>query len=435
MAHLKGHIGYPIIGDKSVEFYKDPIEFVNKRVNEFDEKIFQSRVLNTPTVFIASAEGVRQLLYEKSHNFEMGYRAFMYNLYGDNLLFSGHDEAHRIRSVLHHLFSGESVQQWDSLLEKLMNRNFDRLDSGCALPMYKVFKRFCTELSISIFLDVDIESSLELVQETTDLATTHWHGIISVPFSLKVPYWSSGFKKAIEAKNSLFEIICKRLVQTVDGDFLQQIKSAGFKDMTEAAHHVLLFISALVPKAMASLLTSFTILMAEKDYITHCEKACRDEQYLQYVLLEVQRLWPPFLGGRRLASQDCEIGGFKIPKGYAAAYITYSAQRDPKIFPDPDEFRPERWRTCNAGNENYLSCFGGGPRDCVGSSLMNRMLKTVCKYLLNHYSWLVPNGQDLTHKWLPVSRPKQQVMVVYELKSDLEQSSEFTEVDDPDIHS
>ncbi|XP_077992507.1 uncharacterized protein LOC144446581 isoform X2 [Glandiceps talaboti] len=431
MAAPKGHIGYPVVGDKSIEFYKDPIEFVNRRINDYSERIFQSRVINTPTVFIASCQGVHQLLHEKSQCFDMGYRVFMYSLYGDNLLFTGHEEAHRIRKVLQNLFCGEAVKNWDGLIGKLINRNFDHLCSSTALPMYKVFKQFATELSLSIFLGLDVEESTELTHQIIQLTTTHWHGIISVPFSMKVPYWSSGYKKAVGAKKALFDIIYKKLSASKDGEFLHQIRTAGFKDTAEAAHHALLFISALVPKAIASLLTSFTILMAQPENEHHKQKASESQRYLHQVLLEVQRLWPPFLGGRRLATQDCIIDGIKIPKDYAAVYITYAAHRDPKVFPEPEVFHPDRWQTYNAGQENLLSCYGGGPRDCVGKVLMEKMIQTVCQYLLDHYTWKLPDDQDLTHKWLPVSRPKEQVMVTYYPVLKEEQSSSQPQENNP----
>uniref|UniRef100_A0A4W5MKA1 Uncharacterized protein n=1 Tax=Hucho hucho TaxID=62062 RepID=A0A4W5MKA1_9TELE len=65
--------------------------------------------------------------------------------------------------------------------------------------------------------------------------------------------------------------------------------------------------------------------------------------YFYYVLLEVQRLWPPFIGGRRIANQDTTLGGFHIPKGYAAVYISHAIHRDPEVFQQPKDFLPGRW--------------------------------------------------------------------------------------------
>ena len=49
--------------------------------------------------------------------------------------------------------------------------------------------------------------------------------------------------------------------------FIADAKEAGFKDEEEAAHHILLFVSALIPKAIASMLTSFFIATSGPDKV------------------------------------------------------------------------------------------------------------------------------------------------------------------------
>ena len=71
--HLPGHMGLPIIGDKSVEFYRDVIGFVNHRIHKYNSRLFVTRFLNTPTVFVASNAGVQELLN--------GRNIYIYNIY------------------------------------------------------------------------------------------------------------------------------------------------------------------------------------------------------------------------------------------------------------------------------------------------------------------------------------------------------------------
>ena len=49
--------------------------------------------------------------------------------------------------------------------------------------------------------------------------------------------------------------------------FFTVAKEAGFKDEEEASHHILLFVSALIPKALASMLTSFCIATSGLDQV------------------------------------------------------------------------------------------------------------------------------------------------------------------------
>ncbi|TNN86304.1 Cytochrome P450 3A1 [Liparis tanakae] len=100
-----------------------------------------------------------------------------------------------------------------------------------------------------------------------------------------------------------------------------------------------------------------------------------EPEYLRAVLLEVQRLWPPFIGGRRIADQDSTLAGFHVPKDYGVIYISHSVHRDPEVFPQPDSFLPERWSGRNAGQEHFLCSFGNGPRSCIGPKLNDVFLK------------------------------------------------------------
>lgn len=129
--------------------------------------------------------------------------------------------------------------------------------------------------------------------------------------------------------------------------FVGSLGSLPLPDSSSASQHLLLFISALIPKALASLLTSFTLVLAGNQQVGRrssllffvfsfhiCERrlkltslrlcvrgggvkarrrALEEPEYLRGVLLEVQRLWPPFIGGRRLADQVSSSSVF-IPR-------------------------------------------------------------------------------------------------------------------------
>lgn len=84
------------------------------------------------------------------------------------------------------------------------------------------------------------------------------------------------------------------------------LASLPLPESSSARQHLLLFISALIPKALASLLTSFTLALAGDRQARR--RALDEPRYLDGVLLEVQRLWPPFIGGRRIAEQVCWEG-------------------------------------------------------------------------------------------------------------------------------
>ncbi|XP_072177889.1 uncharacterized protein [Diadema setosum] len=409
MATPKGNIGYPIVGDSSLEFYRDVPLYLQSRIQEHGTRIFQGRILNKPTVFICSASAVRELLTEHHTKMKLGYKAILHNLYGDNIMFEEAGEADRLHALMHHVFVQSGLPRFQQILQKYIHRHFSDLHSRADVEVYTLFKQFATELMLALFFDLDVEDSPDLVREVTSLATTHWHGVISVPLSFKVSYWSSSYKRAVEAKERLLELVREQLARRgPEGSFMDRASRAGFKDQAELEQHILPFVSALVPKAIASILASFVQAVSSNGQECLQERAREDSEFLKWCLLETERLWPPVIGGRRLVTKDFVLDGYKIPKGYGIIYVSSMAHRDPKAFANPDSYDPLRWAANLEEQKKLLFCYGAGPRCCVGTSLMRTLVQTVSEYIVQRYSWtLGPSQETPDYKWLPIARPKE----------------------------
>ncbi|XP_049594861.1 cytochrome P450 26B1 isoform X2 [Syngnathus scovelli] len=375
MSKLPGNAGVSLLGDKSLDFYRDPVLFCREKIEKHGSRVFQSRLLNRPTTFVCSAQGMKELLCEKSNVFLKDPTDLMTNMYGDTIVTTNGEEACLLRLSFTSLFSGSCLKSSSAYITSVCERCLkDLARSGEPPCVYSAFKQLGTELVLGLFLNVHADEQPELFQKITQLCTQHWHGLISAPVNVKVPLWSSGFSVALEAREQLLEIIKDKLENDADG-FVGSLRSLPLPGADCASRHLLLFISALVPKALASLLTSFTVALSGNEKEEARRRALIDADYLQGVLLEVQRLWPPFIGGRRIAERDTTLAGFHVPKGYGAVYVSHAVHRDPQVFEQPDSFLPERWNGRNADHKHFLCSFGSGSRNCLGSKLTDVFLK------------------------------------------------------------
>ncbi|XP_076001493.1 cytochrome P450 4V8 [Genypterus blacodes] len=111
-------------------------------------------------------------------------------------------------------------------------------------------------------------------------------------------------------------------------------------------------------------------------------------KYLECVIKESLRLYPSVPFFARSIGEDCHINGFKVPKGANAIIITYSLHRDVRYFPEPEEFRPERFLPENSvGRPPYAYIpFSAGLRNCIGQRFALMEEKVVLANILRNFS-------------------------------------------------
>ncbi|KAH7954485.1 hypothetical protein HPB49_019140 [Dermacentor silvarum] len=122
----------------------------------------------------------------------------------------------------------------------------------------------------------------------------------------------------------------------------------------------------------------------ELDYETVTKKL----KYMGSVVDETLRLYPPGLSFvTRQAKEDYVYNGILFKAGTCFMVPQYQVQRDPRYWPNPLEFKPERHSSDNeaALKKTAYTAFGVGPRQCVGTRLSLLEMRYVAGKMLQKY--------------------------------------------------
>ncbi|WP_131756421.1 cytochrome P450 [Actinomadura fibrosa] len=120
--------------------------------------------------------------------------------------------------------------------------------------------------------------------------------------------------------------------------------------------------------------------------------------YLDMVLREAMRLYPPGPYGAREATEDLVLGDYTVPAGTTIFYPFWAVHMNPEYWPDPQVFDPERFTPEASAKRPRLAYipFGIGPRSCEGAVLATVEAELVLASLLKRFRLELPAGQTVT---------------------------------------
>ena len=130
------------------------------------------------------------------------------------------------------------------------------------------------------------------------------------------------------------------------------------------------------PECMKKLRQEIEETLDEDEEVAPYEKV-KYLPYLRACLDESLRMFPPISHGltRETPPEGSEIAGEFIPGGTTVSVSSFVAHRDPKLFPDPDDYNPDRWLG-EAGKDlgPYFIAFSAGARGCIGRNIVSTLL-------------------------------------------------------------
>lgn len=117
-------------------------------------------------------------------------------------------------------------------------------------------------------------------------------------------------------------------------------------------------------------------------------------ELLRSVMRESLRLFPPVMYTLRMTGEDTTLGTISVEKGTRIIWSPLASHRDASVYPRPDCFEPERWRSSNPSPFAYVP-FGAGPHACIGSAFANMELAIIVRAFCTRFAFTLADDHRI----------------------------------------
>jgi cytochrome P450 len=148
-------------------------------------------------------------------------------------------------------------------------------------------------------------------------------------------------------------------------------------------------------------------------------------RYVEMVMAESMRLYPPAWAMGRYARNDFQLGDFYLPAKTTVLISQFITHRDERFFPDPLRFDPERFTAeakARRAKFTYFP-FGAGMRQCIGESFAWMEGSLLLATLAQKWKLKLVTGHRVEPEPLITLRPKYGMRMMVEARPDVKQTA------------
>ncbi len=398
--------------------------------------IFAMRLLHIRTIFMLGPEANQYVTVGHPENFHWRESSFgdLIPLLGDGLLTIDDAYHDRARAIMLPAFHREQVGAATAAMASEAEAAIEAgLRAGEVVDVYEWMRKLAMRIAMRALLGLDPDEAGKGATAAEHFERAlHYYGVDFALRLLRGP--GSPWRKLIASRAVLDEIvfaeIATRRARPDEGrrDILSLLVEArgeggeAFSDreirdqlmtLMFAGHDTTTSTVTFMLHELARRPDVVARLQEEQDRVLGGavptpEQLERELPYLDMVLDEVLRLYPPAWIGPRRAVREFEFGGYTVPRGAYVNYCSWASHRLPEVFPDPEAFVPERFtreRKAALPRGAYVP-FGGGQRVCIGKRFGQTEVKLVATMLLQRLRFDALPGRAMTVRQMPTLSPK-----------------------------
>ncbi len=395
-----------------------------------------------PAVLLFRPEYVRYVLVEHPRYFSN--RALVQRERDDTFASEGlltiDGEQHRQqRHAVQPAFHKKRVDGYAAIIQEYTRELLATWQTGETVDFSRAMQELTLRIVSKCLFGIDLSAQLAPLGQAFDGVIGSSTSLAEDLLNIRIDNPLTGYGKRMAATRQLDMLIYTLLAQRKDDtrehhDVLSMLLSAQSGDETaptlndkQIHDHILTFLAAghettaialtwtcyllsQYPQARFKLQEELRALLGTRepglDDLAHLP-------YLDWVINESMRLYPPAWLQMRFVARECEIGGMRLPVGTVVILSQWVMHRAPEIWEDAHVFKPERWNP--AQNQQIPSGayfpFGAGPRMCIGMPLAQLEARLILASIFQRYSPQPVPGYTPALQPVITLRPKQHLQV------------------------
>jgi cytochrome P450 len=369
------------------------------------------RLLHNHIVLLHDPSDIREVLVDKAQFFiKERTQKRMKILLGEGLITADGETHKRHRRIAAPAFHRQRIQAYAATIVEYAATMRDEWKPGVKIDIAAEMMRLALQITARTLFDTEVTPEIATINDESNAVMEMYNALIALPRAEDLLRWRIPIPVLIRFRKSKarLDAVVDRMIaakqaeiaqllregKPVGGDLLSMLIAARDEDPAQPSDKKLnskelrdevLTIFLAGYETVANALSWTWLLLgqnpgAEKKLHSELDSALAGRlptlddlprlPYTEMVVAEAMRLYPPAWAMGRQATEDIEIGPYRVPKGTFFFFSQYIVQRDPKYFPDPLAFRPERHTAeAKAARPKFAYFpFGGGGRQCIGES-------------------------------------------------------------------
>jgi cytochrome P450 len=428
-----GPKGWPIVG-VSLEVMRDPLALMRRIARDYGDIVrlpvlLQSRILLNHPDWIEQALVIQQAKFHKS---DFTKRA-VERMLGQGLLISEGDFWRRQRRLAQPAFHRTRINAYASTMVEIAQAHAQEWRDGEVRDVAHEMMALTLDVAVRTLFGTTLPGEAEQIGRALTFLMRYSLGRLRSP--VRIPRgWPTPKNRRAQREYDFLDSLVYRIISERqargnsehDNDLLSMLMGAMDEDGTQMTPKQLrdetmtLFLAGHETTALTLAWTWY--MLGENPA---AEAGLHEElrgvlggrppvvadlmrmPYLQAVVNEILRLYPPAYIVARTSIEACQIGGYDFPAGTTFLMSQWVMHRDPRYYDDPDVFRPERWLDGLADRlpAGAYFPFGDGPRRCIGQSFAMLEAMLVIATLAQRFSFRLVPGHAVVPEPLVTLRP------------------------------